>query len=412
MKQRLFFNICVALLSVLVGRAQSFSNPSVVSRSASELAGTWAAAAEWTGSADMPRYTAFAGYSLRQVLKVSVGSQQLSLCLSNEFSKEPLEIEAVYVADALDSCDIHRFTARYLTFKGHRKICIEAGTKVSSDWLKYELRPLQKLAVTICYGRQIPKNMTSHRGSRTTSYIAAGLVGAKECFKTVEKVDHWYNICQLNVVSQVPVVAVLGNSLTDGRGSTTNAQNRWPDEMSRVLQTIQPRAVLNLGIGGNCVVSGGISQPALKRFERDILGQVRVNQLILFQGTNDIGTSRISAEETASRLIEAYRILIGEAHKKGIKVYGGTITPFKGNAWYTAEHETARQMVNTWIRHSGTFDGVLDFDVLVRQPQDAQRLKPEYSDDWLHLNPTGYRVMGQYAAHQLLHGAKTIPDKY
>ena len=182
--------------------------------------------------------------------------------------------------------------------------------------------------------------------------------------------------------------------------------------MSRVLQTIQPTAVLNLGIGGNCVVSGGISQPALKRFERDILGQVRVNQLILFQGTNDIGTSRISAEETASRLIEAYRILIGEAHKKGIKVYGGTITPFKGNAWYTAEHETARQMVNTWIRHSGTFDGVLDFDVLVRQPQDAQRLKPEYSDDWLHLNPTGYRVMGQYAAHQLLHGAKTIPDKY
>ena len=125
MKQRLFFNICVALLSVLVGRAQSFSNPSVVSRSASELAGTWAA--------DMPRYTAFAGYSLRQVLKVSVGSQQLSLCLSNEFSKEPLEIEAVYVADALDSCDIHRSTARYLTFKGHRKICIEAGTKVSSD---------------------------------------------------------------------------------------------------------------------------------------------------------------------------------------------------------------------------------------------------------------------------------------
>ena len=158
--------------------------------------------------------------------------------------------------------------------------------------------------------------MTSHRESRTTSYIAAGLVGAKECFKTEEKVDHWYNICQLNVVSQVPVVAVLGNSLTDGRGSTTNAQNRWPDEMSRVLQTIQPTAVLNLGIGGNCVVSGGISQPALKRFERDILGQVRVNQLILFQGTNDIGTSRISAEETASRLIEAYRILIGEAHKK------------------------------------------------------------------------------------------------
>ena len=190
----------------------------------------------------------------------------------------------------------------------------------------------------------------------------------------------------------------MGNSITDGRGTTTNKQNRWTDIMAETLIPTNPAGVLNLGIGGNCVVAGGLSEPALKRFDRDILGQSNVETLIIFQGTNDIGTTG-HAEQTVKKLIDAYQTLIDKAHAAGIKkVYGATITPFKGNGWYSVFHETARQVVNEWIRTSGKFDGVIDFDKLVRDPQDKEKIQKQYTDDWLHLNPEGYKVMGQYAA--------------
>ncbi len=364
--------------------------------------GTWAAAAEFTGPSDMPRMS-LSGTTLREVIQVSIGGQELQLQLSNEFSKEPVEIKAIYVADALDSCDIDKKTVAQLTFGKSRTLTIAPGETAMSDVFKYNLRPRQRLAVTICYGAGVPVNMTSHRGSRTTSYIATGEIAPKKKFVTAEKVDHWYNIAQLNVKTdgQVKAIAVLGNSITDGRGSTTNHQNRWPDQMAANVDC----GVLNLGIGGNCVVRGGLSEPALKRFDRDILGQRGVDRLIIFQGTNDVGTSR-HAEQTVNELIEAYKTLIKKAHEAGIKkVYGATITAFKGNGWYSPFHETARQVVNEWIRTSGEFDGVIDFDELTRDPNQPDKLKPELSEDWLHLNAEGYRVMGEYAA-KILQTAK------
>ena len=363
-----------------------------------DYTGTWAAAAEWTGPADSPRMT-LSGNTLRDIVQVSIGGKVLQLQLSNEFSKEPVDIKSVYVADALDSCDINKKSAVQLTFGKSRSVTIEPGKTVMSDDFAYNLKPRQRLAITICYGASMPTNVTSHRGSRTTSYIAVGEVAAKKKFVSAEKLDHWYNIAQLNVKTdgQVKAVAVLGNSITDGRGSTTNLQNRWPDQMAAHLDC----GVLNLGIGGNCVVRGGLSEPALKRFDRDILGQKNVDRLIIFQGTNDIGTSH-HAEKTANELIDAYKTLIKRAHDAGIKkVYGATITAFKGNGWYTPFHETARQVVNEWIRTSGEFDGVIDFDQLTRDPSDREKLKKEYSEDWLHLNPEGYRVMGEFAAEKL-----------
>ena len=360
--------------------------------------GTWAAAAEWTGESDMPRIS-LGGNTLREIIQVSIGGEELQLQLSNEFSREPVEIKAVYVADALDSCDIDRKTVTALRFGGQPAVTIAPGMTAMSDVFKYRLKPRQRLAVTICYGDGVPVNMTSHRGSRTTSYIATGQVTPKKKFVTAEKLDHWYNIAQLNVRTdgQVKAVAVLGNSITDGRGSTTNHQNRWPDQMAAKLDC----GVLNLGIGGNCVVRGGLSEPAMKRFSRDILGQKGVDRLIIFQGTNDIGTSP-HAEKSAKELIEAYKTLIKQAHEAGImKVYGATITAFKGNGWYSPYHEAARQEVNEWIRTSGEFDGVIDFDKLTRDPSDPERLKKELSDDWLHLNAEGYRVMGEFAAEVL-----------
>jgi lysophospholipase L1-like esterase len=156
--------------------------------------------------------------------------------------------------------------------------------------------------------------------------------------------------------------------------------------------------VLNLGIGGNCVVEYGISEPALKRFDRDILSQQGISSVVIFEGTNDIGISNKNYEHVADTLIASYRVLASRAKAKGLKVYGATITPTKGNGWYSLWHEAIRQTVNAWIRQTDVFDGVIDFDKAVRDPKDEQQLLPAYSEDGLHLNPEGYRVMGEFAA--------------
>lgn len=367
--------------------------------------GTWATAAEFTGPSDMPK-ASLASTSLREIIQVSFGGEQLSLHLSNEFSKEPVEIKSIYIADAKDSCDIDAKTATYVRFNKQKSVVIPAGGTVASDIIRYKLKPLQRLSITINYGPNVPQNATSHRGSRTTSYLAQGEVKPTKPFKTFERFEHWYNITKLNVLGTGnKAVAVLGNSITDGRGSTTNHQNRWPDFMAKALSQNEGsslKGVLNLGIGGNCVIAGGLSEPALKRFDRDILGQQGVETLIIFQGTNDIGTSR-NSEQTSRSLIEAYQTLIDKARNAGIKrVIGATITAFKGNGWYSPFHEAARQVVNEWIRTSGKFDAVIDFDLLTRDPNDREKLQQQYSEDWLHLNPAGYKAMGEEAARVVM----------
>ncbi|MCH3994396.1 SGNH/GDSL hydrolase family protein [Prevotella cerevisiae] len=358
--------------------------------------GTFAAAMEFTEQGDMPQVTSLANISLREIVPISLGGQRLQIQFSNEWSQQPVEIKCVYIANILDSNAIDTHTVKWLNFNGCRSITIPAGKAVYSDDFNYQLKPLQRLAVTICYGSRVPVHATSHRGSRTTSYIAKGTVSPKEPFITIDKPEHWYNLAKINILSKSSAIAILGNSITDGRGSTTNRQNRWTDFFAKALQG--KIGVLNLGIGGNCVLSGGISEPAIKRFDRDILEQKGVKALIIFEGTNDIGCSKGNPEEIAQNLIQAYRTLIKKAHEKGIRVYGATITPFKGNNWYSQVHEVARETVNNWIRNSGVFDRLIDFDKLVRDPNEPDRIRTEYSFDWLHLNPKGYEVMGQFAA--------------
>ncbi len=367
--------------------------------------GTWAAAAEYTGQGDMPKES-LSDRSCRQVIHVSIGGSALRLKLSNEFGCGPVSMKSVYIADTDASCNwlVNGKSVRYLTFSGKKSVTIAPGKAVYSDACRYALKAGQRLTVTIDYGKQTPEHATSHRGSRTTSYIIKGMHKTPKpmdkAFGDGEKVDHWYNIAALEVKADaaVSVVAVLGNSITDGRGSTTNHQNRWTDFLSDELNAEKPYGVLNLGIGGNCVVEGGLSEPAMKRFDRDILGQAGVDKLIIFEGTNDIGCSSKNYEHVADTLIACYKVLIAKAKARGIKVYGATITPTKGNGWYSFWHEAIRQTVNEWIRTSKEFDEIIDFDELTRDKQDPQCLKAEYSDDWLHLNPKGYEAMGKYAA--------------
>jgi lysophospholipase L1-like esterase len=245
--------------------------------------------------------------------------------------------------------------------------------------------------------------VTGHPGSRTTSYIIAGSTTTTTDFTGAVMTDHWYNINAIDV--QVPstaaCVAILGNSITDGRGSTTNLQNRWPDIFSEALlkdSSTQHIGVLNLGIGGNCMLSGGLGPTGISRFDRDILNQQGVRWAIVFEGVNDIGgvKTATAATATANNLIAAYQQMIAKAHTKNIRIYGATIMPFNGNGYYNQYSESCRNTVNQWIRTTGNYDACIDFDKVMRNPQDTTKLLlPAYQNDGLHPDSSGYKVMGK-----------------
>lgn len=362
--------------------------------------GTWATAVEFTGPGDMPK-SSLSGRSLREIVQVSIPGDVMRMQLSNIHSKEPVEIKSVFIANALDSCDIDEKSAKYLTFNGKKSVTIPAGEAVYCDEIKYDLQPLQKLAITVNYGENTPVNASSHRGSRTTSYIINGEAKPKTKFVDAEKLDHWYNISCIDVQTDksTECIAIIGNSITDGRGSTTNLQNRWPDFLAKALDG--KVGVLNLGIGGNAVVNGGLSEPAVVRFDRDVLGQTGVTSVVIFEGVNDIGGQRPNHQEIINKIMEAYSSFIQKSKDAGKKVYLATITPYKNSFYENHFSEAARLTLNDWIRANKDVDGVIDFDELVRDPANPSALRPEYSDDWLHLNPAGYEVMGQFAAEQL-----------
>lgn len=368
--------------------------------------GTWATAPEYTGPGDMPQIETLTGNALRQTIHVSLGGENMRLKLSNEYSAEPVEINSIYIANPTGGYDIDRKSARYLTFNGKKNITIPAGEAIYSDPIDYSLTPLQLLSITTNYGKNTPVNATSHRGSRTSSYIMKGESKPKKDFVPAERLEHWYNISALEVdVDNKPCIAIIGNSITDGRGTTTDKQNRWTDVLAEGLGG--EVGVLNLGIGGNCVLAGGLSDPAVKRFDRDILGQNGVTSILIYEGINDIGWSPDS-EKTAAQLIEAYQSFIAKAREKGLKVYGGTITQMGNTDYYNHFHEAARKTVNDWIRNSGSFDGVVDFDVIIADPAKPDTMNPEYQFDWLHPNPAGYKAMGTEAVDVLSKSEKGL----
>lgn len=362
--------------------------------------GTWTTAQQIVEPHNLPPAPGLSGNSIREIVQISVGGKKLRVKFSNEFGKQPLVIKAAEIAIALNggsSPEINEKSTRTLTFQGKQNITIEPGKMIVSDAIRLKVANRQNLAITIHYGDCDNKLVTGHPGSRTTSYLAEGNTTD---FSAAAKTDHWYTICGIDIVGnkKTRAVAILGNSITDGRGSTTNQQNRWADNLSRALldnSFSKDVAVLNLGIGGNCVLRGGLGPTGSKRYDRDILQQEGVKYIIIFEGINDLGGSR-NGEETANGLIEAYRKMIAEAHAKGIKIYGGTITPFKGNNYYTPEHEAARTKVNEWIRNSGEFDAVIDFDLIMRDPHNPEALQSRflYENDWLHPNADGYKTMG------------------
>ena len=362
--------------------------------------GTWGTAPQLVENNNNPPSPGLGNNSLRQIVQVSIGGERVRLKLTNEFSAGSTQIKAVELAVAKtagSSSEIDESTTVSLTFDGQAGVTMPAKGKAVSDPVDFKIGPRENVAITIHYGSASSTSVSGHPGSRTTSYLKSGNTTN---FSGATKTDHWYNILALEVEApeEAGAVAILGNSITDGRGSTTNQQNRWADVLSRRLLDNEPTSqvgVLNMGIGGNCVLGGGLGPTASSRYQRDLLGQEGVKWIILFEAVNDLGGAG-NGVQTAKRIIDVYKQIIREAHEKGIYVFGGTITPFKGNSYYSADHEKGRSTINQWIRTTKMLDGVIDFDEAVRNPLDPEAMQSKFlfENDWLHLNAQGYETMG------------------
>ena len=366
----------------------------------SHWVGTWGTAPQLVENHNNPPSPGLGNNSLRQIVQVSIGGEKVRLKLTNEFSTGSTEIKAVELAIAKTagkSSVIDEASTVSLTFDGKAGVTMPAKGKAVSDPVSFKIGPRENVAITIHYGAASSTSVSGHPGSRTTSYLKDGNTTD---FTDAARTDHWYSILALEVEAPetAGAVAILGNSITDGRGSTTNEQNRWADVLSRRLLANEPTkqvGVLNMGIGGNCVLGGGLGPCAKDRYHRDLLGQEGVKWIILFEAVNDLGGAW-NGVQTAKNIIDVYKQIIREAHEKGIYVFGATVTPFKGNNYYSADHEKGRSTLNNWIRTTKMFDGVIDFDAAVRNPNDPEAMQRDFlfENDWLHLNAKGYETMG------------------
>jgi lysophospholipase L1-like esterase len=365
--------------------------------------GTWACSPQLGDDGNAPPEPGFHDSTLRQVVRVSLGGEQIRVRLSNAFGATPLTLPAVHIALAGKDGTIQPGTDRTLRFHGQPRVTIPAGALVYSDPLDFHLAPLADVAITLRL-TGVPDGITTHPGSRTTSYLEAGDAVSAAEMANAARVDHWYYINGIDVMAPATAAAVvtLGDSITDGAKSTTNANDRWPDGLARRLlanKSTKNVAVLNAGIGGNRLLHDRAGPNALARFDRDVLAQSGVRWLIVLEGINDLGT-RVSAHERneqaadADDLIAALDQIIVRAHAHKIRVYGATILPYEGAFYFTPDGEADRQKVNQWIRTSGKFDAVIDFDATTRDPKSPSRLSAAAdSGDHLHPAAGGYKIM-------------------
>ncbi|WP_404819371.1 SGNH/GDSL hydrolase family protein [Streptomyces marincola] len=386
---------------------------------------TWTAMPQLTEPGNMPPapFTrdglVLADATLRQTVRVTVGGDDLRLRFSNAFGGAPLPLTAVSVALPRDgragTAAVEPGSVRPVTFHGAPSTVVPVGAQVVSDPLPFTVRSGANLTVTTYLAEgQASNDITSHPGSRTTSHLLAGEHVAAGDLPGATPTDHWYFLSGVEVRASRATAAavVVGDSLTDGRGSTTNGNDRWPDQLFDRLNArpgTARTAILNQAAGGNRVLNDGLGPNLLARLDRDVLAQSGVEWLIVFHGVNDIGTAAATPEAQAAvkaQLLAAYDQVVTRAHAAGIRVYGATLPPFGGNDMYddaAGLREATRQAVNTWVRESGTFDAVVDFDRAVRDPAEPGRLLPAAdTGDHLHLTPYGYGLLADAVPARLL----------
>jgi len=344
----------------------------------------------------------FNNQTLRQIVHVSLGGDRIRVVLSNAFGTAPLMVGAAGVALRQKDAAIAAGSSRPLTFDGRRSVSIPPGAVLLSDPVAIAVPALADIVVDIHIPGDTgagPSPLTMHGNARQTSYVSntGNHVGAAE-LPVKETTGSWFFLTRVEVAAPGPVgvIAGLGDSITEGNGSTPDTNGRWPDYLAKRLmaRTGARFGFANGGIGGNRVLSGG-SPNALARFDRDVLAQPGVTHVIFTEGINDI---RITAQNPNSiplaDLIAGHKQIIERAHAAGLKIIGGTLVPWEGTQGWTKETNETRMALNTWIRTSKAYDGVIDFDAAIRDPAQPSRILATFdSGDHLHPNNAGYEAM-------------------
>jgi lysophospholipase L1-like esterase len=362
----------------------------------------------WTVAPAPAEGVAFNNITLRMNGRVSLGGKVLRVRLSNAFGARPLHIGAAHVALRAAGSAIISETDRVLTFGGELSAVIATGSLLISDPVELEVPPLGDVAITVHLPEDLPASFgITGRYARLTNYISPLGNFAAEAVMPVGRItDDWYIVSGIDVLAEsgAGAVVALGDSLTDGNISTHDAYANWPSQLARRLTVRRggrPMAVMNQGLGGNRILHDIRGDSGLRRFDRDVLAQAGATHVIVLLGTNDLRNRWAKPEEEADAraMIAGLKQLALRAHARGIKIFGGTITPFENEtflpgAWNPAR-EAVRQQVNAWIRQGEGFDAVIDFDHAVRDPDRPNSMLPIYDcGDHLHQSDRGYNHMG------------------
>ncbi len=384
------------------GGANTGGDTSAAGASSTHWVGTWTAS-PYYDSANQPP-ASLANAVLRQVAHVSLGGSEIRVQFSNLFGNGAVTINSAHIAlckatPAVDNT-IDTATDKALAFSGKANVTIAQGQEIWSDPIAFNVPNQGNITITTAFG-SVPSQVVGHSGSRTTSYQQAGSSNVTAASMTsATTYQHWYYISGIDVMADASAkgVVAIGDSITDGRGTDNDRNNRWTDIMAARLQANAATAnvsTMNQGIGATNLVGTG-STTAQSRFARDVLEQSGVRYAIVYDGVNDIG-----AGTSFASMKTVYDSMISQAHARGLLIYGATILPFSGNSYYTAAHESVRQQVNTYIK-SGVFDGTIDFDAALTDGGNPPALQAAYAtwaqQDWLHPGPAGYQKMGDSVA--------------
>jgi lysophospholipase L1-like esterase len=348
----------------------------------------------------------WADASLRQVVRVSLGGESLRVRLSNAFGTQPLVIDAASVAlsGGPGRAYVDPASLRPLRFNGAASVTIPAGAEYASDPVQLRHAPGADLAVSLHFS-EAPARQTSHPGARATSFVARGMHVQDAAWPQAEKVTRWYQLAGVETLAApgARAIVAIGDSITDGYGVVTDSNTRWTDFLATRLRAAgMDASVVNAGIGGGRLLHDGLGPNLAARFERDVLARPGVSHAIVMIGVNDFGVQHRNKEDSPqarARLLQdlklAQRQLVLDAHARGVCVLGATITPYSGSGYYqpAAENEADRQDYNAWIRSSGVFDGVVDFDAALRDPARPAYLLKTYDNDGLHPSREGYQAM-------------------
>lgn len=368
---------------------------------------------QWVGTWAASPMLALGGYTvrplaattLREIVHISNGGAQIRVRFTNEFGSDPLTISDAHAALSAGGAAIKDGTDRPITFGGASSVRIAPGAAIFSDPVELAVPALSDVAITFYLPNQIMRAESYHAFADQENFLANGDQASASSLPQPETITSWYFVDGVDVPAGMGsrAIVTLGDSITDGAHSTLNANLRWPNVLANRLKQehgMENVSVLDEGIGGNRVLNEGSGPSALTRLDRDVLAQDGVKYVIVLESINDIGRlAHLSAPEddiSAQQLETALKEIANAAHEHGMKALGATLTPYGGANYYSEKGEQVREAVNNWIRTSGTFDGVIDFDQITRDPQKPLAFNPAYDcGDHLHPNDAGYKAMGE-----------------